>query len=94
MKRLILRLIGALVVAVLIIILGSAAYLFEFTNQSIQFDSPLQLLRSSTNPIRNMLGLYGFISFLIGLLLALCFVAWLYIKEQRNLRNYEQKKES
>ena len=91
MRRAILKLIGAIIITLLLIILGAGMYLGEFTSQSIQMSSPLQLLSGFTSPLRNMSGLYGLISFIIGLLLALCFAAWLYIKEQRELKKHAHK---
>ena len=62
MRRYILKLIGAITIALLLIVLGVVNYLGEFTGQSIQMSSPMHSLNGFTSPLRNLSGLYGLIN--------------------------------
>lgn len=91
MKQKIFKIIGALVIVLITLILGAITYILEFTETSINLSRPLQSLSGFTNPIRNIVGAYGFVSFILVLLIAVLFARWLEFKDNKEIEKYNEK---
>lgn len=91
MKQKIFKIIGALAIVLITLILGGITYILEFTETSINLSRPLQSLSGFTNPIHNIVGAYGFVSFILVLLIAILFARWLEFKDNKEIEKYNEK---
>lgn len=91
MKQKILKIIGALVILFITLILGAVTYILEFTETSVRISKPLQSLSGFTNPIRNIVGAYGFMSFMLVLFITILFILWLEFKDNKEIEKYNEK---
>lgn len=91
MKQKVFKIIGALVIVLITLILGAITYVLEFTETSINLSKPLQSLSGFTNPIRNIVGTYGFVSFIVVFIIAILFVRWLEFKDNKEIEKYNEK---
>jgi hypothetical protein len=92
LKQKIFKIIGYLAIILFTLILGAITYIFEFTETSINLSKPLQSLRGFTNPIRNIVGTYGFLSFILVFLIAILIARWLEFKDNREIEKYNAKR--
>ena len=91
MKQKVFKIIGALVILLITLILGAVTYVLEFTETSINLSKPLQSLSGFTNPIRNIIGTYGFVSFILVFIIAILFARWLEFKDNKEIEKYNEK---
>ena len=90
MKRKVIKIISALVILLIILILGAATYVLEFTETSINLSKPLQSLGGFTNPIRNIVGVYGLVSFILVFLIVILIARWLEFKDNKEIEKYNE----
>jgi DMSO/TMAO reductase YedYZ heme-binding membrane subunit len=91
LKRIVLKTIGVLAILLITLTLGAVTYVLEFTETSISLSKPLQSLSGFTNPIRNIVGTYGFVSFILVFIMAILFARWLEFKDNKEIEKYNEK---
>ena len=91
MKQKIFKIIGVLAIVLFTLVLGAITYILVFTVTSINLSKPFQSLSGFTNPIRNIVGVNGFVSFILVLLIFILFARWIEFKENKEIEKYNEK---
>jgi ABC-type Na+ efflux pump permease subunit len=85
------KLAGVAAFILLLFVLVALIYMGEFPSRSIDASRPLHAMSGFTDPIRNVIGRYGLLSILTGLLIAVCIAVWLYCKERREMNQFSSR---